>query len=99
MSALSSAPTSQRAVAMALSQTEANVSRQLQIMKKQGLVSITKNKKDRRQRDVSLTRKGQNTYQKARKLLSSQQSKILRALNKGETDAVAFAIQKLTKKA
>ena len=51
-------PRSQRVVARILSQTEANVSRQLRDMKKRGLVGISKNKKDPRQRDVVLTRKG-----------------------------------------
>lgn len=46
MSVLSmSAASSQRLIAAELRQTEANVSRQLQAMKKQGLVSITHNKK------------------------------------------------------
>src|SRR4051812_32375125 len=59
MTALSGAMLhSQRAVAVHLHQTEANVSRQLQVMKNQGLVSIRKNKKDGRQRDVALTPKG-----------------------------------------
>src|SRR5665213_1503667 len=39
---------SQRVVSIQLRQTEANVSRQLQVMKEDGLVTITKNKKDGR---------------------------------------------------
>ena len=39
---------SQRAVASKLYQTEANVSRQLQLLKKKGLVSISRNKKNKR---------------------------------------------------
>src|SRR5438046_1382624 len=49
---------SQRAIASNLRQTEANISRQLQVMKKEGLVNITRSKKDRRQREVLLTSKG-----------------------------------------
>jgi len=59
MSALGSSPVSQRMVAVSLHQTEANISRQLHVMHKQGLVSITKNKQDGRQRDIKLTAKGQ----------------------------------------
>lgn len=98
MSALGASPVSQRGVAVALHQTEANVSRQLQAMKKQGLVSIHKNKKDGRQRDVSLTRKGTTRYQKARKLLAQQQGDFLRTLSRGENDTLAFAVQKLASK-
>lgn len=97
MSTLSkSAAKSQRVVAVELRQTEANVSRQLHNMKKQGLVSITKNKKDSRQRDVVLTTKGAKKYQDAEKLLKKQQNKILRILNAGEADALEQAAQKLS---
>lgn len=91
-----SVPSSQRVVAMELKQTEANVSRQLQSMKKQGLVSITRNKKDSRQRDVTLTSKGARHYQQAEKLLKKQQSQVLRMLTAGETAAIEQAAQKLS---
>lgn len=73
---------SQRHLAVELRQTEANISRQLQAMKKEGLVSIAKNKKDGRQRDVKLTRKGQNRYEKAEKLLKKEQRNLLKMLDK-----------------
>ncbi len=91
-----SKPASQRDVAMQLRQTEANVSRQLHNMKRAGLVSITRNKKDSRQRDVTLTAKGANHYQKAEKLLKRQQAKFLKILNAGETKALEQAAQKLS---
>jgi DNA-binding MarR family transcriptional regulator len=96
MSALhSNSPSSQRLIAMELRQTEANVSRQLQSMKKQGLVSITRNKKDSRQRDVSLTAKGSRTYQEANKVLKKQQKQFLRILSSAESAALEAAAQKL----
>ncbi len=74
MSGLSpAAATSQRRLALHLSQTEANISRQLKILKKEGLVSVTKNKKDGRQRDVLLTKKGERKYRTAEKLLLENQ--------------------------
>lgn len=91
-----SSPTSQRDVAMELRQTEANVSRQLQAMKKQGLVSITRNKKDSRQRDVTLTSKGAKKYQDAEKLLKKQQKQILGILKASEAVAFETAAQKLS---
>jgi DNA-binding MarR family transcriptional regulator len=91
-----STPSSQRDVAMELRQTEANVSRQLHSMKKQGLVSITRSKKDSRQRDVTLTSKGARHYQQAEKLLKKQQSQVLRMLTAGETAAIEQAAQKLS---
>jgi DNA-binding MarR family transcriptional regulator len=80
---------------MELRQTEANVSRQLQSMKKHGLVSITRNKKDSRQRDVSLTSKGSRKYQEANKVLKKQQKQLLRTLSSAESAAVESAAQKL----
>jgi DNA-binding MarR family transcriptional regulator len=90
-----SSPASQRLVAMELHQTEANVSRQLQSMKKQGLVSITRNKKDSRQRDVTLTAKGSRKYQEANKILKKQQKQFMRILNSAESNALETAAEKL----
>lgn len=90
-----SSAASQRDIAMELRQTEANVSRQLQNMKKQGLVSIGRNKKDSRQRDVTLTAKGANKYQDAAKVLKKQQKQLLKILNAGESAAIEIAAQKL----
>lgn len=87
---------SQRVVAMELRQTEANVSRQLRSMKKQGLVSIVRNKKDSRQRDVTLTSKGASQYQEALKILKRQQRQFLKILNAGESAALEVAAQKLS---
>jgi DNA-binding MarR family transcriptional regulator len=97
MSSLSqSTAKSQRVVAAELRQTEANVSRQLHNMKKHGLVSITRNKKDNRQRDVVLTAKGAKKYQDAERLLKKQQAKFLKILNAGEADILEQAAQKLS---
>lgn len=90
-----SSPTSQRSIAVELSQTEANVSRQLHAMKKQGLVSITRNKKDSRQRDVILTSKGASHYKSAEKLLKRQQKQIINILNDSEAAALEYAAKKL----
>jgi len=62
-------PSLQNQIAASLRQTEANVSRQIKIMKAGGLVSVTKNKKDSRARDVKLTVKGHEVYLKAERLL------------------------------
>ena len=90
-------PLSQHSIAVSLSQTEANVSRQLRQMKRQGLVNITKAKKDGRQRDVVLTKKGRSVYQKAEKLLKKQQSQFLRLLAISEVKAFERATQNLSK--
>jgi DNA-binding MarR family transcriptional regulator len=88
---------SQRSVAVELAQTEANVSRQLRQMKKQGLVKVTKTKKDARQRDVVLTTKGKNAYGKAEKLLKKQQGGFLRLLSSSEVKAFERAAHNLSK--
>lgn len=93
----SSSARSQRSVAVELGQTEANVSRQLRQMKKQGLVKVTKTKKDARQRDVILTSKGKNAYKKAEQLLKKQQGNLLRLLSSSEVRAFERAAQNLSK--
>ena len=92
-----SAPVSQRSVAVSLAQTEANVSRQLRQMKKQGLVKVSKTRNDGRQRDVVLTKKGHGAYQKAEKLLKKQQSQFLRLLASSEVKAFERATHNLSK--
>lgn len=79
-----SVPRSQRHMAVELGQTEANVSRQLKVMKKQGLVNIAKNKKDHRQRDVSLSPKGFRTYAKAEQLLVHHEKGLLSTMSRGD---------------
>jgi DNA-binding MarR family transcriptional regulator len=97
MSGLSnSVARSQSYLAVELNQTEANISRQLKVMKKHGLVNIGKNKEDGRQRDVTLTAKGLRIYAKAEKILKTQQRSFLKVLNKGEADILEFAAQKLS---
>lgn len=91
-----SKPVSQRNIAVQLRQTESNVSRQLHNMKKTGLVGISRNKKDSRQRDVTLTAKGAGQYQKAEKLLKRQQARFLKILNSSESKAFEQAAQKLS---
>ena len=88
-------PRSQRSIATVLSQTEANISRQLRTMKKQGLVRIVKNKKDARQRDVTLTSKGNRKYRAAEKILKKQQSNFLRLLSSSEVKAFEAAARNL----
>lgn len=89
MSALdSSTARSQRQVATSLRQTEANISRQLQAMKQDGLVSVTRNKKDGRQRDVKLTAKGAGKYQKAASLLKKLENSVNRQESRALTEAL-----------
>jgi len=90
-----SSAASQRLIATELRQTEANVSRQLHTMKKQGLVGIARNKKDSRQRDVTLTAKGSKKYQDAQKVLKKQQRQFLKILNASESAAFETAARKL----
>jgi DNA-binding MarR family transcriptional regulator len=91
----SSIPRSQLDIARALYQTEANVSRQLRHMKKQGHVSIARNKKDARQRDVTLTAKGVRQYDKAKKLLATQQKELLKLLSSSDTKSFNRGINHL----
>jgi DNA-binding MarR family transcriptional regulator len=76
---------SQSHIAQSLGQTEANVSRQLKVMKKAGLVTITKNKKDRRQRDVSLTPKGYRIFAKADQVLKHHEKGLLSTMSRHQS--------------
>ncbi len=92
-----SVPMSQRAIAVKLYQTEANVSRQLQVLKKKGLVSITHNKKDKRLRETALTAKGVKAFGKAEKILSAQHKELLKLVNDSEVKAFDRVVSHLLK--
>lgn len=96
MSTLSrSVPSSQRVIAASLRQSEANVSRQLQVMKKQGLVSIRQNRQDKRQREVVLTIKGANAHKKSLNLLDKQQKEILKLIEAAEARVFGQTVDNL----
>lgn len=82
-----SVPRSQKELALNLHQTEANISRQLRILKKQKLVTVAKNKKDSRQRDVKLTPKGAQKYKAAVKILETQQLGLMKLAGAKERKA------------
>ena len=65
---------SQRKIAVELSQTEANISRQVRHMAEDNLVKIAPDKKDRRQRNISLTSKGQKKFDAAQKVLARNEA-------------------------
>jgi DNA-binding MarR family transcriptional regulator len=77
-------PCSQKAISAQLRQTEANVSRQLLAMTRQGFVKVLKNKNDSRQRDVTLTAKGKRRYEAAEKTLKKQLNSVCRGLSTTE---------------
>jgi DNA-binding MarR family transcriptional regulator len=88
-------PCSQKSIATQLQQTEANVSRQLLAMVRQGFVKISKNKEDSRQRDVTLTAKGQRRFEGAEKALKAQLSEIYRGISREEKRTLEDSIQKI----
>ncbi len=92
-----SVPMSQRTVASKLYQTEANVSRQLQLLKKKGLVSISRNKKDKRLHETELTAKGQKVFDKAEKILSAQHKDLLKMMDDKDVKALDRAVSHLLK--
>lgn len=88
-------PVSQKLVAAKTRQTEANVSRQLLAMGKEGLVRVRKNSKDSRLRDVTLTAKGARRYQTAEKLLKKQLNEVYKNLNKTEKRNLEDSVNKI----
>lgn len=92
-----SVPLSQRAIAFKLHQTEANVSRQLRLLKKKGLVSITRNKKDKRLHEAALSAKGSKAFAKAEKILAAQHKELLKLLNASEVKAFDRVVSHLLK--
>lgn len=71
----------QRELAHALYQTEANISRQLQELKNKGLVTIGRSDKDKRQRQVRLTNQGVEACQQAHKLITEIHKEALAKLD------------------
>ena len=92
-----SVPMSQRTIASKLYQTEANVSRQLQTLKKKGLVGITRNSKDKRLREAELTAKGKKAFEKAEKILAVQHNELLKMMDDRDIKALDRAVSHLLK--
>lgn len=92
-----SVPVSQRAVATKLYQTEANVSRQLQSLKRKGLVTITRNFKDKRLREAALSAKGQKLFARAEKLLAGLHKELLKMVDDRDVKALDRAVSHLLK--
>lgn len=90
-------PLSQRQLAQKLYQTEANISRQLQILKKKGLVNIYRHPKDKRLRQISLTSIGDKTNQQAERTLSAQHKELLKLLTKSEIEHFETVVVHLLK--
>ena len=91
----SKVPRSQAYIASRLRQTQANVSRQIRVMQKQGLVKITKNKRDSRQRDVVLSNKGEDKYKKSEQLLKKQMDRIYKPIKGWEKKQFEQSVDKL----
>ena len=68
---------SQREIASQLYQTEANISRQLRLLQKKGLVNIVRKPEDKRQRQVTLSTKGSRVYSQAQAILGKFQKQVL----------------------
>ena len=73
-------PSSQRKIAVKLGQTEANISRQIRTMADENLVKIAPDKKDKRQRNITRTVKGEKKYRAAEALLIKKEPSILKTL-------------------
>ena len=93
----SSVPHSQLHIARALYQTESNVSRQLREMKREGLVNVTRNKKDARKRDVTLTSKGARKAEQGKRLLAAQHKELFKLMGASEAKHFDKVIQHLLK--
>jgi DNA-binding MarR family transcriptional regulator len=89
-------PCSQKSIASQLQQTEANVSRQLLTMNRQGLVKVLKNKDDSRARDVTVTAKGKRRYEAAESALKRQLNSVYKGLSKQEKRDFEDSINKIT---
>lgn len=74
-------PSPQSKIALMLGQTEANVSRQIRHMADDGLVRIAPDKKDKRQRNITRTSKGDKKFATAQKHLATNSSQFLKQIN------------------
>jgi DNA-binding MarR family transcriptional regulator len=72
----SSTASLQNKIAFELGQTEANISRQVRVMAGEGLVKIAPSSKDKRQRHVTRTAKGEKLFSEAEKHLQKHETEI-----------------------
>lgn len=74
----------QQDLALYLGQTEASISRQVRLMQQMGLVNIDRDKKDSRKKRVTLTKKGKNYFEKAKKILESMHAQVTKNFKQTE---------------
>ena len=71
----------QNMVAEMLDQTEASISRQIKILEKKGLITVASVMGNKRARELSLTRVGEDIVRQAEHLLESVQEKTMEGLS------------------
>lgn len=89
---------SQRVLARQLYQTEANISRQLRLLQKDGYVEIIKHPKDKRQRRVKLTGDGADICKRAKGLLAGLHKEILASVDFRDAFNLTQTAQQLAQK-
>jgi DNA-binding MarR family transcriptional regulator len=86
----------QQMVARELNQTQAAVSRQIKLLIEDGLVSSTVNPKNRRERHLRVTTKGQLVANKAKKVASKELRQLFKGLDKTTLDQAVKILHKIT---
>ncbi len=86
---------SQKDIASFWEVSEAAVSRQLENLKDKGLIISEKNKNNRRENILKLTKKGHDHLEKASKLIDSKYEQIYKAISQKEKEVLVGSLEKL----
>jgi DNA-binding MarR family transcriptional regulator len=85
----------QRFIAVQLGQTEASVSRQIQVLEQRGLIESMRNPVNRREHITTLTSRGERVVEAAERVLTIHHSSSLTRLSKKEQLVLLDLLQKI----
>jgi DNA-binding MarR family transcriptional regulator len=85
----------QNMVADMLDQTEASISRQIKILQKKGLIKVAEVMGNKRARELTLTRVGEDIVRQAENILDETQNDIIGSLNYQEQQIVAELFERM----
>ncbi len=86
----------QRHIAVQLGQTEASISRQINLMERKGLIESMRNPVNRREHITSLTQRGERLTEAAERILTLHNSASLTRLSKKEQLVLLDLLQKVS---
>lgn len=89
----------QNELASALHQTEASISRQINILKKVGLVLISANPKNKREHLCSITIKGHKIYEAAEQIINKYNQSVIKLIPEKDINELHTTLSKISRAA